>query len=374
MSASGRRIAIVDPGSFVLPYDYQLVKALAARGDGVDFHGSLTRYNGAFIDAMRALPNVTVRALAISGTVASRVGGLLAYARLVLRLLRGSKRHAIVNLQFSAFWPLDLLLAFGLGRRFVFTVHNAVPHGFRGRRHRPTQWLAARASRLVFVSEATRADFLDRYGRTFVAKADLLPHGLLPIAPGLAATPYGSGADSRTREPTLVFWGTVQPYKGCDLFVPLATSAALRERGLAFEVHGAWDESLLPLLEQLRELGVTTQADYLDADRLAALLSRDAVFLLPYQTASQSGALYALLNHGRLFICSDVGDLGHFMRRFGLDGLLMRDHSVDAVLACLDHLSRHRPALLRAFQAAQDACDWNRLLAAASPQAYREAP
>ena len=48
-------LAIVDPGSFVLPYDYQLVRALAARGDRVDFYGSTTRYNGEFLAAMAAL-------------------------------------------------------------------------------------------------------------------------------------------------------------------------------------------------------------------------------------------------------------------------------------------------------------------------------
>lgn len=357
--APGRHIAIVDPGSFVLPYDFQLVQALAARGDAVDFHGSLTRFNGEFVEAMRGLPNVTVRALPISGTVASRWRGLLAYARLVFGLLKDRRRHAIVNLQFGAFWPLDLLLAIGVGRRFVFTVHNAVPHGFKALRHRPTQWLASHAVRLVFVSDATRDDFLRRYGDAFAAKASVLPHGLLPIAPEVHTTPYRV----RPVEDALIFWGTVKRYKGVDLFVPLATSAALRDRGLALEVHGAWEADLLPLREQLERLEVTTDADYLDAERLAALLGRDAVFLLPYETASQSGALYALLNHGRIFLCSDVGDLGAFMRRFGLGGLLMRDRSVGAVLTCLDHLAANRAAVVEAFGRAQHALAWDRLLA-----------
>src|SRR5919206_84678 len=50
---------VVDRGSFVLPYDHQLVRALAARGETVAFYGSRTRYNGEFLEAMRTLPGVT---------------------------------------------------------------------------------------------------------------------------------------------------------------------------------------------------------------------------------------------------------------------------------------------------------------------------
>ena len=130
------RLAIVDPGSFVLPYDYQLVKALAARGDGVDFYGSATRYNAQFLDAMRQLPGVAVHVRAISGSVASRGRGAWAYLGLLALLLWNARRYATVNLQFSGFWPAELALAFALRRRIVFTVHNAVPHGFAGLRHR----------------------------------------------------------------------------------------------------------------------------------------------------------------------------------------------------------------------------------------------
>jgi glycosyltransferase involved in cell wall biosynthesis len=355
----GQRIAIVDPGSFVLPYDFQLVRALAERGDHVDFHGSTTRYNGEFLDAMRQLPNVTVHARAISGSVASRWRGLLSYAALLLDLLSNARRYTFVNLQFSAFWPFDLLAAMALEHRFVYTVHNAVPHGFTRLRHRPTLWLASRAARLVFVSEATRADFMRRYGDSFEAKASVLPHGLSPIAPTLGLTPY----EPAEKPEALVFWSTVKPYKGVELFAALASSEAVRQRGLALEIHGAWDAGLRPLRAQLMQLGVAVQDAYVDERQLLALLGRNVVFLLPYEQASQSGALYALLNHGCLFICSDVGDLGAFMRRFGLDGLLLRDRSAEAVLECLDHLAANGAAVIDSLARAQQALHWDRLLA-----------
>ncbi len=363
-----RRIAIVDPGSFLLPYDFHLVRALAASGRPVDFYGSTTRYNGEFLDAMRGLPGVQVVARAISGTVASRLAGACAYALQLMNVLLGATRYGTVNLQFSAAWPLEWLVFGLLRRKFVYTVHNAVPHGFAGRVHGPTRRLASLARELVFVSEAVRDDFLQRYGERFRARATVLPHGLLPVTPQAPVVPYAPQPPQPPR--ALVFWGRVQPYKGVELFRELARSPLLRERGLALAVHGAWARELAGLKAELQAAGVALHDGYLDETELQALLSQDAVFLLPYQRASQSGVLYALLNHGCVFFCTDTGDLGAFMRRHGLEGLLLRDRSAESVLACLDHLATHGEAVMRRLAAAQQALRWERLVAE-SGQAYR---
>lgn len=360
------RIAIVDPGSFLLPYDFHLVKALAANGRPVDFFGSTTRYNGEFLEAMRALPGVQVVARAISSSVASRLGGALAYALQLATVLLRAGRYGTVNLQFSGFWPLEWLV-FGLMRgKFVFTVHNAVPHGFTGLQHAPTWHLAGLARELVFVSEATRDDFLRRYGEHHRAKARVLPHGLLPVTPQAGVVPY-----ARPLQPkALVFWGRVQPYKGVEVFGALARSDEIRLRGLTLAVHGAWSPELNALKAELRAAGVGLHDGYLDDAQLLALLAQDAVFLLPYQRASQSGVLYALLNHGRVFFCVDTGDLGAFMRRHGLEGLLLRDRTPEAVLACLDFLAAHGDEVMHRLAEAQAALRWERLVAEAG-QAYR---
>jgi glycosyltransferase involved in cell wall biosynthesis len=354
------RIAVVDPGSFVLPYDFQLVKALAEGGREVDFCGSTTRYNGELLHAMAALPGVRVLAKPISSSVAPRVRGAVAYASQLLSLLVRSQRYDVVNLQFIGFWPLDWLVFGWLRRKFVFTVHNPVPHGFEGERHAPTQRLARLARTLLFVSEASRDDFLRRYGDTFRAKARVLPHGLMPATPQSPVQPYRPMAVPRR----LVFWSRVQRYKGVELFRDLAQSEALRERGLSFAIHGAWAPELADLRAQLAQLDVALDDRYLDDERLLALLSTpDTVFLLPYLRATQSGALYTLLAHGRVFFCTDTGDLGAFMRRFGLEGLLLQDRSVDSVLRCLDHLAAHPLEVAEAFNRAQQALRWDRLLA-----------
>lgn len=343
------RVAIVDPGSFILPYDFRLVRSLARQGHSVDFYGSRTRYNGQFLEAMKQLAGVQVIAAGISSTVAPRWRGALAYLGLLLRLLLKAGRYESINLQFSGFWPAEWLVMGLLRRRFVYTVHNAVPHGFTGEQHLPTLRLARLARSLVFVSEATRDDFMRRYGEGFRAKSEVRPHGLLPVTPDSPVVPY---AVPRRFE-ALVFWSRVQPYKGVELFADLARSPTIRARGLALEVFGAWDDSLLPLARELQFLGVKVMDGYLPDAELLALLGREVVFVLPYRAASQSGAMYALLNHGRVFICSDVGDLGVFMRRYGLEGLLLKDRTAESVERCLQYLEANSEAVRVAFARAQ---------------------
>lgn len=356
-----QRVAIVDGASFVLPYDLQLVEALVRAGAEVGFFGSRTLYNGELLDRMRSLPGVRVDAAAVSGSVAPRWRGVLAYVALGFRLWRQRDRYPVINLQFGLLGLLEWPLWWLLRHQLVYTVHNPVPHGFAGRRHRSTASLAGLARQLVFASQHSCDDFLQRYGERWRAKCVVMPHGLLPPAPGMAPVPY----QALRRPQALVFWGNVQAYKGVELFEALAQSPQLRERGLTLEVHGAWAPELRPLAARLVACGVRVNAAFLDAASLQALLRRDVVFLLPYHRATQSGALFSLLHQGRVMLCSDVGDLGHFLHRHGLQALLLVGHSPAAVLAALDRLEQDAEGIASRLAQAQRQCGWDGALQAA---------
>ena len=348
------RVALVDGGSFVLTYDYQLAETLAKQGIEVEFHGSRTRYNGEFLEAMRRLPGVTVLDRAISRTVAPRWKGALNYLALWLGLWRRRARYDAINLQFSAWWVLEMPFLWAMRKRLVYTIHNAVPHDFEGARHAPTERIARLARTLVFVSRFSHDDFIARYGEAFRAKSRVLGIGRSPVVPGLAPVPYrAAGAPE-----ALVYWSTVKPYKGVELFAELARSPRIRATGLGLEIYGAWAPELADLKAELAGLGVRIEDGFLDASRLLQLLARKVVFLLPYREATQSGALFSLLHHGRVFLCTDVGDLGDFMRRFGLAALLLKERNADAVADALERLRGDEEGIARAFQAAQDGSAW----------------
>jgi hypothetical protein len=299
-----------------------------------------------------------VVAAPVSGSVAPRWRGVLAYAGLLWRLWRERSRFDVVNLQFSVLWPLEWPLLHALREKLVFTVHNAVPHGFQGERHEPTLRIARMARTVVFASGATKDDFIRRYGADFERKSMVLPHGLLPTLPDEPPRSYRPLG----RPSALVCWGTVKPYKGVELFEALARSPEVKERGLGLEVIGRWDDALQPLRRTLEGLGVHIEDHYLDGPALQQLFSRDVVFVLPHVAATQSGVLYTLLHAGCTFVCSDTGDLGDFMRRHGLAGLLLADRTPQAVLACLGRLAAEPQRFARAFAAAQAACTWDAVL------------
>lgn len=349
------RVAIVDGGSFVLTYDHQLAETLSSAGIEVEFHGSRTRYNGETLEAMRRLPGVTVHDRALSGTVAPRWRGALGYLALWLGLWWRRRRFDAINLQFSAAWPIELPFLWALRERLVFTVHNAVPHDFAGRRHAPTERIARLARTLVFVSRFSRDDFIARYGESFRAKSRLLGLGRTPVVPGLPPVPYRP----MPAPEALVYWSTVKPYKGVELFADLARSKRIAEAGLGLEIHGAWAPELAGLKAELAGLGVRIDDRFLDPPALLRLLERNIVFVLPYRAATQSGAMFSLLHHGRVFLCTDVGDLGDFLRRFGLEALLLRERSAEAVADALERLRRDPAAIAAALQAAQDASAWS---------------
>lgn len=352
---------MVDGASFVLTYDHGLVSGLARRGWRVTLFASRTRYNGEFLEALQQEPNVELRIFDISGTVAPRWRGVLNCVRLWAQVWRRRRAFDAVNLQFSILWPLEWLMAVALGRRFVFTLHNATPHGFEGTRHRPTAALLARAHRVICPSHATLAEVLQRYGP--LPRATALPLGLMPVAPGDAPRPYVPMPAPQA----LVFWGNVMPYKGVDLLLALAQDPAWRARGLGLEVHGAFAPELRPLRARLQAAGVTVVDRFLSADEQRALFHRPVVFVMPYTRATQSGALYTLLHQGCRMLCTDTGDLGDFCRRHGLDHLLMSERSPAALMAALDRLLQTPD--VDVFDAAQRAAAWDRTLADAD-QAY----
>jgi Glycosyltransferase Family 4 len=350
-------LAVIDGASFVLPYDHGLVEALSQRGWCITIFASRTRYNDQFLNAMAALPGVEVRTFGVSRTVAPRWRGAMEYTRLWCEIWRRRREFDAINLQFSILWVVECCFVWLLRRKVVTTLHNAVPHGFTGRRHRSTAVLLRWSSRVVFVSAASQRDAVDRYGP--LPHSTVLPHGVLPPAPGATPRPYGCNAAPQA----LVFWGNVSAYKGVDLIHALAHSKDWLAKGCGLEVHGAFEPGLAPLRQALVNAGVKVVDRFLGDAELQALFTRPVIFVLPYRRATQSGALYTLLHQGCRFICTDSGDLGDFMRQHDMANLLIRDHSAQAVVQAWDALLAEPEHWGARFQAAQQRCNWPAALA-----------
>lgn len=355
------RLAIVDFGSFVLPYDFYLVTALAERDCSVIFFASETRFNPEFLDALRSHCRVEVVSRPVSRSVSGRTRALTSYMGLLWSIWSRRRDYDFVNLQFCARWQAEIPLFWMLRKKLIFTVHNAVPHDFRGRRYWPYGLMAGFARELWFLSRATAEEFYQRYSDRFRRKANIVPMGTIGVSPESPVTPYRLPS----RLEGIAYWSTVKPYKGIELMLALAQDRGATEGGSRLEVHGRWDAELQPIRQDLIRHGVQAEDKYLSTEELQQLLTRDLVFLLPYRTASQSAALYTLLHHGRLFLTTDVGDLGDFMRRFGLAELILSSPTVESVRRCMAWLTENLPYAVERFAEAQRAMSWDEGVAAA---------
>lgn len=355
------RFALVDFGSHVVFYDYYLARGMIELGHQVLYFGSETKFNNEYLVALRNEKGCSVVSKPVSRSVSSCWRGFFAYLSLVWDVWHRRNEYDRVNLQFCTIWPVEIILFWLLRKKFIYTVHNAVPHDFSGNSYWPFRLLAHLAEEIWFPSEATAESFYHRYSQSFRSKGKVVQVGTMGAYPACILSPY----KLQKQIEGVAYWSNIKPYKGIELMLDLIRRRAAFKGNDVIEVYGLWSKELRPIRDEIRLLNGHVEDRFLSSDELTLLLSRDLVFLLPYKSASQSGALYTLLHHGRLFMATDVGDLGAFLRRFGLEGLILEDATVESVDQCMAWLNVNLPYAIARFTAAQSELSWSNSLLAA---------
>ena len=281
------KVALVDGGSFVLPYDHQLVADARREGIEVEFTARARATTASSSRRCARLPGVDgARPGASRGTVAPRWRGALAYLALWLELVAPAPR--LRSRQPAVQRLLAARAAVPLAAAQAPRVHGAqpVPHGFAGRRHRPTEWIARLARTLVFVSRFSRDDFIARYGEELSRQVAAAGHGLMPVVPGLRAGALPAGAAARGAR-LLEHRQAVQGRRAVRRAGALAAPA---RAGLGLEIHGAWAPELAGLKAELAASACGRgRATSTPPSLLRAPGGRNVVFLLPYREATAVG-------------------------------------------------------------------------------------
>ena len=271
------------------------------------------------------------------------------------------REGGIVHLMWPTLPAMDALRLATLRVPTVLTVHNHVPHRRDRLRELGLARLYRSADRLVFASEYTAARFVETFGGAFGAPRAVVPHGLLEPAGGGAP-----GAWPRTLEPSVVFAGLVRRYKGVETLIEAAP--ALAADGLGVEIHGRWDAGLeRDRAFVAREGGAFRRVDrFLDDEEFAALMRRDALFVMPYRAATQSGVLYTLLGARRAFVASRAGDTARTLEAAGLGELLFEPGDARSLVEAVRRARAGLGALTERLEALRESRRWERLLDAAA--------
>lgn len=299
-----QKIAVIDPSSRSLPYDFYYVRE-ASKSYLIDFYCSRTSFNDVYIDKIRSLKNVNVIVSNISNV--SKFKGIFNYILLLSKI--SFKNYSHIHFQWYIFLIVEFLFFLFLKKKLIITFHNAKPHTFNKKFFIPNFIINKIVSKIIFVSSYVQNEFILTYGKP--KKYYLVNHGIFP------QNISDEVLTDKKRE--IIFWGNIKPYKGVDVFKSLIKSKALNS--FKFSIYGKWDSSLNYLKNELSKECLIVNK-YLSEEELLKLLKKDCIFIIPYENASQSGILYSLLGANRVFISTDRGDNGFFLKKYNLENLL----------------------------------------------------
>ena len=350
-----KKVAIVDPASYTLPYDFYYIHEIA-KAFNVDFYCSTTPFNWEYVEKLANIPGVKILPYSVSAV--SKLRGFTNYMRMLFCLFKKRSDYHTIHFQFQILRGISAWIELGFFKavheKLIFTMHSPVPHGYSKRK---TYWIfhyiAKFAYRLVFVSSYTLGRFVGDYNYT--GKTSLAQLGLMPLKPDENLPPV----HFQSLEKTIVVWGNIKPYKGIELLAEMAESCQFSD--FRFEVYGKWDPGMEQLLKRLQACNIQVTNRFLEDDELRELLRRPVIFIFPYLNVTQSGVLYTLLFYGACFITSNSGDNAHFANRHNMKEIVFERNDLQSIRKSLEYVVQNHEKLIGKLAAIRDQYDWNAL-------------
>jgi glycosyltransferase involved in cell wall biosynthesis len=365
-------LALIDPSGYSRPYDHELARELAARGNRV------TLWTAGFVHGEAPEPD-GYEVCDLFYRRANRVGGRLRQpakalehvfdlGRLRRRLL--ARPPDVVHVQWPVLRPVERPFYRALrhaGLPVVFTAHDPLPNAGGAGRRRSFAATARSFQRVIVHSEWGRRALIGECG-VDPGRIRVIPHGELAYLRGQPPAPLPVPGDG----PLVALPGIIRPYKGADVL--LAAWPAVRERvpdaRLAIAGRPMMDVSALAVGQP----GVTLLPRFLSDPELAALLAAADLVALPYRSIDNSGVVFAALALGCAVVMSDVGGFRELHRRDGVGELVPAGDAAalaEAVAGVLADPDR-RDRLQAASRRARDGRFGWPAIAAATEDVYRE--
>lgn len=346
-----KNIAIVDPASYSLPYDYHFISSLSSVFN-IDFYCSLTNYNSSYIDKIKALNNVNVILFNVSKT--NKFKGFFSLVYLYFSLLKSRNKYNSINVVWSVFFPVEYLFFYLIRKKLIFTFHNAKPHDFSGDIYHFFKYISKITKFNLFVSAYTEEKFHNIYSSDR-NKNIVLNHGYMPLIDSDVELDECSCTNTEFR---LVFWGNVKPYKGLQFLVD--SLSVIKEHNINLEVYGKFDASLLHLFDYLLVNAVTVINDYVELGFIYNKLTlENSLLVLPYVSASQSGIMFNCLAHNIPFVSSDTGETAMLLKNNGLSKLVFTYGDTKSLLSSIEYYKNNKKYVLSVLNEIKKDYSWS---------------
>jgi len=230
-----------------------------------------------------------------------------------------TKPAEIVHIQWWSLPLFPVCLTFTLAAKLrrvpvVITVHNVLPHESSPRFLRASRVLYRLADHLIVHSEVNRAQLLEHF-RCDASKVSCVPMGLDALA---AKTLDKVSARAQlgipAHRPTLLFFGTIRPYKGLDILLRTIATLRTEHPDVLLVIAGKPWEPWTRYQAIIDEAGladhVITRLDYILEAEVSHYYAAADLVVLPYRHFDAQSAVGAqVLGHTRPIIVTDCGGL-----------------------------------------------------------------
>jgi glycosyltransferase involved in cell wall biosynthesis len=313
---------VVIPHGFQQHYSLGFANGLASQGIPVDF------VSAANVDTTLLHPNIIWKDLGCN--TENRISAVRKAARFVayhLRLIRYlvARRGAIIHvigLIRRAVVPIGIIegmLFRVLAGKYVFTVHNVLPHDSHTIWNRWVFKLVYRIPHLLVVHTAKMKDDLVTSFGVREDRVVVMQHGLNDIVPDHGRSRDECRAQFGLPEGAcvLLFFGRIRPYKGVetlleafrevsgDLFLVIAGAPA----------NAAYGHRIEELVQQHpHRKRILYHAKFIDDADLASYFRAADALVMPYRHIDQSGVLFLAFRFGLPVIAFDIGALRDYLK------------------------------------------------------------
>jgi glycosyltransferase involved in cell wall biosynthesis len=297
------RVCLADLPASTPPYDHALASALGRAGADVEL------LTGQPPDGRPASGGDDYRAVEFfAGPARGRAGRVLKLARTPLDMLRLGRRARAADVVHYQWLGMEELTSRMLPRKRprVFTAHDVVPRDPRPGHAAAFRRIAVSMDAVVVHSQNGAERLRSEFGVP-AERIHVIPHGAFdhltrppderPLPPELASV----------RQPVILFFGFVNPYKGLDVLL----RAFARVSGAELWIAGVprMDMTELHALADAAPGTVRFVSRFIDDAELPGFFRRADMVVLPYREIDQSGVLNTALAFGRPLVVSRVGGL-----------------------------------------------------------------
>lgn len=252
-------------------------------------------------------------------------------------------RHPLANRT----WSLECRLLRRLAPGLILTVHNVVPHGQDTPDiRRELAKVYDIPHRLIVHTRRARQRLIEEFGIE-PGRILVMEHGIAEVVPPdkarIVATRQSLGVSENQK--LVLFFGSIQPYKGVDLLLEAARAFPPNIR-----VHIAGRCGDAAYAQQLHDQmeshphreRITWVNAFLPEAEVSALLSAADLVAMPYRHIDQSGVLFAALRHGTPVVAFDVGSFSEYLTP-GLGAVIPAGDTAGYAQAVLETLDAALP-------------------------------